>query len=336
MSEWRVLLRGALWLVVAALVGVVLVRLSGVESRFGLLFSVVALGPLLLAPAWLVLALAWPARDRWLAGAAGLLVLVQLVWLVPDGPWAADRADGPSVRVVSSNVSDVNATPGALAEALLAEDPDVLVLLEYTPTMAQALEVAGVREQLPNAAEDPRFGTAGSAIFSRLPMTSREVLHPGGAPMVAATVVLDAVPTQVVAVHTTQPLVDVAALQRQLGALAGLVGDATGPVVLAGDFNANSQTAGFRAILEAGGTDAARASGQGWSRSWPDRGRWFPVLLLDHVVVAGGVGVHDLTLGPGHGSDHRYVVADIVTPSSPPAAPTQGSSPPAAPTQGPQ
>ncbi|OWY62344.1 hypothetical protein B7486_58940, partial [cyanobacterium TDX16] len=185
---------------------------------------------------------------------------------------------------------------------------------EYTPRMQQALEQAGVREQLPSSVEDPRFGTAGSAVFTHLPMTDRGVIEPGRAPMVTATVLLEGEPTQVVAVHTTQPLVDEEALDRQLAALADLVRDADGPIVLAGDFNANTQTAGFRALLEAGATDAARASGRGWARSWPDRGRWLPVLLLDHVVVGGGVGVQDTAEGPGHGSDHRYVVADLAAP----------------------
>jgi endonuclease/exonuclease/phosphatase (EEP) superfamily protein YafD len=307
--------RVACWLVVAGLVAVVLVRWSGLESRSGLLFGVVALSPLLLLPAWLVLGASFVARDRTLTAVAATLVLLQLVWVVPDGPWATDRTDGPRVRVVASNASDVNPTPGALAEALLAEDPDVLVVVEYTPAMQQALEQAGVREQLPNAAEDPRYGTAGSAVFTHLPMADRGVVELGGAPMATATVLLEDEPTQVVAVHTTQPLVDEQRLGGQLAALADLVGESEGPVVLAGDFNANTQTAGFRAILEAGATDAARASGRGWARSWPDRGRWVPVLLLDHVVVAGGVRVQGTAEGDGHGSDHRYVVADVVAPA---------------------
>jgi endonuclease/exonuclease/phosphatase (EEP) superfamily protein YafD len=309
-------LRAVCWFVVAGLVGVVLVRLSGLESSSGLFFGVVALSPLLLLPAWLVLASSFPARDRVLTAVAGALVLLQLVWVVPDGPWATDRSEGPRVRLVASNASDVNRTPNALAEALLAEDPDVLVVVEYTPTLQQALEQAGVREQLPNSAEDPRFGTAGAAVFTHLPMTDRGVVELGGAPMVSATVLLEGVPTQVVAVHTTQPLADEEALDGQLAALADLVRGSDGPTVLAGDFNANTQTAGFRAILEAGATDAARASGRGWARSWPDRGRWVPVLLLDHVVVGGGVGVQDTAEGDGHGSDHRYVVADLVAPEA--------------------
>jgi endonuclease/exonuclease/phosphatase (EEP) superfamily protein YafD len=316
MQAVRPWLRVACWFVVAGLAVVVLVRLSGLEAHVGLLYGVVALSPLLLLPAWVVLGLSFPARDPVLAGAAAVLVLLQLTWAAPDGPWAADRAQGPTVRVVSSNVSDVNPTPLDLAEALLAEAPDVLVLVEYTPTMAQALDEAGVRDQLPNAAEDPRFGTAGSAIFSRLPMTAREVIHPGDAPMMSATVLIDDVATEVVAVHTTQPLVDVGRLDRQLSDLADLVHEASGPLVLAGDFNANTQVAGFRSILEAGGTDAARASGRGWSRSWPDRLLPLPVLLLDRVVVGGGVGVRDTAEGDGHGSDHRYVVADLVAPPS--------------------
>jgi endonuclease/exonuclease/phosphatase (EEP) superfamily protein YafD len=137
--------------------------------------------------------------------------------------------------------------------------------------------------------------------------------------MASATVDVGGVPTQVVAVHTTQPLVDEDGLDRQLGALADLVEAADHPVLLAGDFNANTQTAGFRAILEAGATDAHRASGRGWARSWPATTP-VPVLLLDHVVVTPPLEVVGTTEGDGWGSDHRYVVADLVV--------DQGAAPP--------
>jgi endonuclease/exonuclease/phosphatase (EEP) superfamily protein YafD len=307
-------LRGIGWVVVAGLVGIVLLRLVGLESRSGFVFSLVALTPWLLLLAWIVLGAAVVVRDRVLLGAAVVLVLLQVAWVAPDGPWAGDPAslDGREpIRVVSSNASDHNLTPQALAAALLAEEPDVLVVVEHSPEMAQALEQAGLREQLPNAAEDPRSGTAGSAIFTRLPMADRTVIVPGGTPMVTAMVELDGVATQVVAVHTTQPLVVQNGLDRQLGALAGLVGAADHPVVLAGDFNANTQTAGFRSILEAGATDAHRASGRGWARSWPATTP-FPVLLLDHVVATPPFEVVGTAEGQGWGSDHRYVVADLV------------------------
>lgn len=318
------LLRAAGWLVVGLLLGFVALRLVGAEAWSGLVYGVVAFTPLVLLPAWLALGAAAIVRDRALLAVAAALVVLQLVWLVPDGPWAGDPAElgeHEQVRLVVSNANDNNTTPEQLAEALLAEDPDVLVVLELTPRLAAALQAAGVREQLPSAIEDPRRGTTGSAIYARLPMSARTVLDVGGTPMTSATVTLGQTPTRLVAVHTTQPLVDVHALHQQLRGLAALVEQAPTPLVLAGDFNANSQVAGFRSILEAGSVDAHRATGRGWARSWPDS-ILAPMVLLDHVVVTPEVGVLATAERDGRGSDHRYLVVDLVAPtSSAPAAP---------------
>jgi exonuclease III len=80
------------------------------------------------------------------------------------------------VRVVQWNVRQGGGgvRAGAIAEALLAHGPDVVVLCEYRPTatapVVSALRDAGLEHV---AATEPRVSANGVAVLSRLPFTER-------------------------------------------------------------------------------------------------------------------------------------------------------------------
>ena len=86
----------------------------------------------------------------------------------------------------------------------------------------------------------------------------------------------------------------------------------TRPVVVAGDLNATWDHRPFRDLMRTGLRDAAIEGGHGGARTWPNDRRLVPPLLrLDHILVSGEVTVAGYRIGPGRGSDHRSVTAEL-------------------------
>ena len=114
---------------------------------------------------------------------------------------------------------------------------------------------------------------------------------------------------RVKAVHTRQPIVSARGWAQDLDRLHTwqLAQPADQPLFMAGDFNASQSHPAFRAMLE-GLTDAHRATGGGWVRTWPQGRRIPPFVQLDHVLGRGVTAV-DAGVTPVRGSDHAAVWA---------------------------
>jgi endonuclease/exonuclease/phosphatase (EEP) superfamily protein YafD len=80
-------------------------------------------------------------------------------------------------------------------------------------------------------------------------------------------------------------------------------------VIAAGDFNATAWSPHFQDLVAAGGLRNA-IQGHGYVATWPT---WFwPALIpIDHVLVKGPLAATPLRRGPGIGSDHYPLIADL-------------------------
>jgi endonuclease/exonuclease/phosphatase (EEP) superfamily protein YafD len=86
------------------------------------------------------------------------------------------------------------------------------------------------------------------------------------------------------------------------------------PVIVAGDFNATTDHAQFRALLDRGYADAAESIGAGYQPTYPTD-RWFgPVIGIDHVLTRGRVLATDARTCDIRGSDHRALLVEIARP----------------------
>jgi endonuclease/exonuclease/phosphatase family metal-dependent hydrolase len=139
--------------------------------------------------------------------------------------------------------------------------------------------------------------------------------------MVVADLDVDGTPVTLVSVHTQAPIHprDIVPWQSgfaDLGGLAATAAAAGRPIVLAGDWNATTGNRPFRRLLRDHHlVDAHLAVGRGRARTWPaHRSPLPPLLLLDHVVVGGGIMVRSVHERPAPGSDHLAVVADLGIP----------------------
>ncbi|WP_097321819.1 endonuclease/exonuclease/phosphatase family protein [Paractinoplanes atraurantiacus] len=237
--------------------------------------------------------------------------------VVPD----RDRGprEGVALTVLSANMLIGRADPEAIVRRVRDEDVGVLALQEFTAAGQAALAKAGLGRLLPYSSIAPQrpqdpYGTTGSALYSRFPLTGAGFrLNYGGFQQAYGTVsVPGAKPVTVESVHPAAPhKLDV------LGDWRRDLKDQPGPGrILAGDFNATLDHKELRDVLGRGYRDAAATVGKGWVPSWgPYADRPIPPITIDHVLVDRTIGIGRFAAYDLPGSDHRMVLAAVVLPA---------------------
>ncbi len=276
---------------------------------------------------WALLAAA--LRRVAVAGTSVALAALLLAWALPlIGP-TVPAAEGPTIRVMTANLRYDNAEAAGLLAAVDDLVPDLLLLQEWAP-LHEATLGGALDARFPHRAVT--FGGVtdidGVAAFSRFPL--REVvldadtdaavpvwLHPKAQRL---RVDADGRSVEVFNVHPASPQRPAAitgnrVTQRALASLAGVAAEQLGPVVVAGDFNAPPVSAPVRAYAAAGLLDAHAAAGPAWSfgHTWPvgKLPPFVPGVRIDAVWSGGGLVPIACGVGPGTGSDHRPVWADL-------------------------
>jgi endonuclease/exonuclease/phosphatase (EEP) superfamily protein YafD len=191
---------------------------------------------------------------------------------------------------------------------------DVAVLEEVTPAEYAAL--SGLRDLLPQVAGRPAPGATGTLVFSRYPL---EAVTPVPVSK-GAWQVRVAAPTAftLLALHTSQPMGWPEAWRTDFEEIESSVRDVSGPVVLAGDFNATLDHGPMRRLLGLGLSDAGRQANSGWQPTWPgstDASGALPfgvgAIALDHVLISPDFSAVSTSTFRVPGSDHRALVARL-------------------------
>lgn len=245
-------------------------------------------------------------RYRWLA-------LCALVIAITPGAlgMASVHTDtvpaGPHDEVVLTlNLQYGQANPAQVVAAARKHQVNTLVLQECTPQELAALRQHGLDSVLPHQAGSARPGLQGTLVRSTHPVTI-VAEHPDGrfASSPDIQVKTQQGDYRLRAVHTPAPLPDIVSDWRAtLRALTRWRAQLPEKqrVVMAGDFNASPAMPGFRELVN-GLTDSSRATGAGWTRTWP-HGAWLPPFIqLDHVLTRGFGVVADGTVTVA-GTDH--------------------------------
>lgn len=294
-----------------------LVRGFGLER--GPLVQLLAFTPYVAVTALIPLAVSLLARRWWAAAAAAVTVLALGAAVLPRAVPSGDpAAGGPELRVMSANLWASAADPATVVALVRDQAVDVLALQEFTPAGQRRLHAAGLLDLLPHQVAEPVVGTSGSAIYSRFPLHGTGVrANVGGFLQAYATVAVpDSAPVYVESVHPCAPH-SVSQLSCWWKDLAGQPPAAPdGEVrILAGDFNATLDHIALRRILRTGYQDAADAVGAGLSPTWGPYGRRrVPPVTIDRVLVDERASVHDFSVHPLPGSDHRAVIAGLSLP----------------------
>ena len=309
----------ACWLLVGLGAGFALVRWAGFDGTVWPLMALPGLTPYLAIAALIPLAVCLLNR-RWLAALASLGVLAALVALVaPRAIGNADPARGPAVRAMTANLAEGHADPAAIVALVRVHHVDVLALSELTGWELNALIEAGLPGLLPYAVTNPADYAAGTALFSRYPLTDGHAvpLTEGFVETAARVSVPGAQPVEVTAVHYCAPADPMQVRCWAYGKTHLPPATPTGPVrLLLGDFNLTVDYAALRAVLATGYRDAASVVGQGLVTTWPYDGKPVPPMAIDHVLADRRIGVSAVAVYPIRHSDHRAVFAVLTLPKS--------------------
>lgn len=302
-------------LAIAGTVLVWLALLAGLLGRVAWPFDLFAHFRVQYATLFVLLAFLLLILRRWafaLVAFAGLgLSAVPLFPYLPDEPsvTASAAVGDPVFRLLSLNVWFRNPDMARTAEYIEQSRADAVVLLELTPSQAEAL--LPLLPSYPHSYIEP--SRMGAAVFTKWPVLSAESvpLAQGGA--VAARMRLDwrGAPVTVLGVHLNWPL-GPRNSQFRNEELAGVIAISKAhrePLIVAGDFNLTPWSEYFSDALEESGLhDAAR--GFGLSRSWP--AQFAPLgIRIDHCWLSSQWQSQRVDIGPSLGSDHLPVVADL-------------------------
>lgn len=297
-------------------------RLSGAERGFPLV-PAMTFTPYAALTAVVPCGVALRAGSRagaLLSGGAGV-ALAAAVLADRRRPPVTELPPGPRLRVATVSLRLGLVPAASVLDLVLANDVDVLSVQELTPEAEERLRAAGLAKLLPHAVVIPaRAGSvpaASGAVWSRLPLRPAGAV-PGG--FEQPTVLIDAgdgPDVELTAVHLMPPSSSADLVRAWTADLAALPGPGAGVLrVLAGDFNASMDHAAFRAVLDRGYRDAARAVGRAMVWTWAPLRPRFPRLAIDHVLVDPRIGVAAVDVVAVPGSDHRSVVAELVLPSA--------------------
>jgi vancomycin resistance protein VanJ len=279
----------------------------------GWFFDLVAIGlPVLVALAAVGLAVWGAVRHRPLS-AVGVVSCLLAGALAVVGPWRAESLPPPArgFRIVLANVSSDNPTVDRAAADALAQDGDLVLLIEagrgrWTPP-----------SEYPTVLR-PTYSN--QVFLSRFP--ARLLDRPQGWPkrLRAHRLEVDAPTGRVVVyvAHLVRPHLgprriigirgQMRAQRRERDALLASARTETAPVVMAGDFNTSDRSGSYRRITGRL-RDAVRTR-----RTGPTyvAGPWRPLLLrIDYVFVPRDWCTADPARFTLRGSDHRGVVVDI-------------------------
>lgn len=288
-----------------------------------LVVQLLAFTPWLAVPATASLVLAFLGRSRWQRVLVLVLIGCQSFWLFPlDIRHPAAEAAGTTSTLVAMTINAELGGADASDIVSLVRDRHVnlLVVEEYTPELASRLSAAGLDGLLPHRVSHPKDGASGSAIYSSFGLKETGVLPDTQFTMPVARLDLggarDGAALRVVAVHAVAPVGDgVEQWRSDLRALAR-IDSGSGPLLLAGDFNATYDHWEFRSLLD--GTtgrrnlvDVASALGSRLVPTWPTRGYRLPGVTLDHLVTSPDLSGRDYSVHRIRRTDHAAVVATL-------------------------
>jgi vancomycin resistance protein VanJ len=236
------------------------------------------------------------------------------------------------ITVMTFNLGPGQPKPDELANAIAAEDADIVAVQELMPGSVISLRER-LRSRYPYQILDLSRGTTG--LLSRYPITKSEWFAPAGEgrPAIKATLNVNASPVYIFAVHPEPPglswyhsslvpiglndadqeneIVDITARAKSVH-----------PVIILGDHNLTDQTRSY-ARLAGSFQDTFREAGWGWGFTFPHDFKINgtivpgPFIRLDYIFHSADLHAEWSRVNCNGGSDHCYLTAQLVTLSKP-------------------
>ena len=213
---------------------------------------------------------------------------------------------------------NANTTTGPIAAEIVAAQPDVLVLQEYTPRWHRAFQAA-LAVTYPHVSYVCRNDSFGQAIYARRPfggpVNSDLPIGTVGLPEARAVIRLGERNVALYNVHLMPPKRHAWTIEQrwEFADLLEQLERERLPVILCGDFNFTNASAFADELERLSLIDAHRISGRGRGSTWPVLSffRYLPGIRLDHIFISKELTSTSSRTGIGRESDHRPVIAEV-------------------------
>jgi endonuclease/exonuclease/phosphatase (EEP) superfamily protein YafD len=302
-------MRRVLWwlalLTLLPVVVIVLARMFGFER--GPLVVLVALMPWITFVSLVPFVLALLARSLTLATGATVVTVLCAVWLIPL--YTFEGGGAPSVTVASINSTYGKANAQEIVSMVTDDKIDILAVQELTPEMVNALNDAGLQNELPLSYVRPAEGFEGIGVWSKYPMTAKG-LNGFVANAIQASIAAPSGDINLIAVHPAAPgLWEHDLWSKDMTRLQYTLAQQLGATMVVGDLNTTRDNKPFRTIEGLGYKDAADEAAAGFSPTFPDVRAPLPIVAIDHVLTrdttlkARAFDTYSIT-----GADHRAII----------------------------
>lgn len=208
----------------------------------------------------------------------------------------------PSFKILSSNVYLDNPDLNRLKVLIDQEQPDVIVLLEFSQ---QHLAPVKTWTEYPHQILQARSGAFGMAILSRFALSeTQSITDRIGIEHIRTQVQADQ-PFQLIGFHPLPPMSE-QAYQVRDQLLRDLTKNHKQPTVIAGDFNATPWSSAFQGLAQ-----------QGYYRSlnlfptWPAKFKGLMGIPIDQVLASSHWQLRSARIGPNIGSDHYPIIVEL-------------------------
>lgn len=232
-----------------------------------------------------------------------------LLWdILPHIHRSASQVDGPALRLVSYNVLTENNNYSGVKAYLLAQDADLIFLMEVNRRWVH--ELGDLGKVYPHQIILPREDNFGLAVFSRHPFIKKEILSFSDSYLPAVD--LEILTYRIIGAHPLPPRNEYFSQERdkELFALANRISRNPSPsTIMLGDFNLTPFSPVFQKVLDVSGLHNA-ARGQGFHPTWMAHNPLFAI-AIDHVLISKDLEVTRFATGPSLGSDHKPVLVSV-------------------------
>ena len=274
-------------------------------------------------------------KKRWFAIVSSVACIWLLGWLhlTYFSPQPSPMSGSTSIKVLSLNCGWYKTSSENLADLIQQEQPDLIILQEIVLKHTQRAFV-WLKASYPY-----QFGQPPSAILSKYPIQSSEIIHLAGHREVQHRAVIKINQKDVVVYNIsitspwirphkvlnflTVPAYEYAERSAEIKDLVGRVQKETLPVIAAGDFNMAEQSQDYHE-LSAVMRDAFRTAGLGFGFNWPNgwnlnllspkfKGEFkFPLVRIDYIWYSPHWGSRSAKVLPATGSEHLPVGAELI------------------------
>lgn len=267
----------------------------------------------LVAVALALIALAF--KRHWFAmliAAVGVALCVHSVMMLREfsAPSGADPTSAQTgrFRLFSFNIENSNfENGGRIADFIVASKADVVEIFEAEPILSQMDRITQLYPY--------RIGCGvmtpdcDSLLLSKRPFRTQQIRSLGGLwnnRFILATIDMDGQPVNFASAHLSKPYFD-AFHQGELDVLGGLINGMSGPVILAGDFNASVIAPDMRDFLAATGLRHVFPE----PSTWPIEAGAYGI-SIDHVFARSPLRLISVTQIPdAMGSNHFGMMTEF-------------------------